>query len=424
MHTSNIEKNARLHTAIAAANRLDNTLHSFTFRPANYASQITSAASGPLAGIPIAVKDLIDTADMPTSYGSKVFQGNQPVKDAWIVTKLKEAGAIIFGKTVTTEFAWRDPGPTVNPWNTAHTPGGSSSGSAAAVSAGIVDIALGTQTVGSVIRPASYCGVYGYKPTFGLIPTDGIHELAGSLDHLGLIVSDLYWAAVCFAHIVSDGATRTPLSPEQFATGIKPRRLGVYRSSQWPHVQADVQQNFDGVLRRLDAQGIECVPADFGHDLLTFNGLISKILAREAYLAISEKIAGHETLVGPYLRELIEYGKTISAQQHEAALSQLADLRAERDIALQGVDAIATITSPTTALKGLEKTGDASFCIPATLLGLPAVSVPSGFSDDFLPYGLQLIGRSHDDLALLNTAQWVSTILPTLTAPALPSAKA
>lgn len=423
MHNSNIEKNTRLPTAIAAANRLDNTLHCFTFRPADYASQITAAACGPLAGIPIAVKDLIDTADMPTTYGSAVFQDNQPEKDAWIVTKLKEAGAIIFGKTVTTEFAWRDAGPTVNPWNTAHTPGGSSSGSAAAVSAGIVDIALGTQTVGSVIRPASYCGVYGYKPTFGLIPTEGVHELAGSLDHLGFIVSDLYWAAVCFAHIVSDGAISAPSSPGQFAPGIKPRRLGIYRSSQWPYVQSDVQQNFDGVIRRLAAQGVECVPVDLGHDILTFSALISKILAREAYMAISEGIAGRENLVGPYLRELIAFGKTISDQQHEAALNQLTDLRAERDIALQGVDAIATITSSTTALKGLEKTGDASFCMPATLLGLPAVSVPSGFSDDFLPYGLQLIGRSHDDLALLNTAQWVSTILPTLTAPALPSAK-
>ncbi|RWT15817.1 amidase [Raoultella planticola] len=410
---------SRLSAAIMAADSKDNVLKSFVYRPADYESQLALNIIGPLSGVPIAVKDLIDTADMPTTYGSRIFKGHQPITDAWIVAKLREAGAIIFGKTVTTEFAWRDAGPTVNPWNTAHSPGGSSSGSAAAVAAGIVDIALGTQTVGSIIRPASYCGTYGYKPTFGRIPTDGVHDLSVSLDHLGFIVSELYWAAVCHAVIVQEDNLAVPSSLEVFAAGCKPNRLGVYRSSQWPYVQSDVQQNFEGVIRRLEKQGVECIPIDFTQDLLTLNSLTNKILAYEANMAIDEEVNGREEMAGSYTRKLLEFGKTISRKEYSTLLDQLNDLRAERDTTFASVDAIVTITSPTTALKGLEKTGDASFCMPATVLGLPAVSVPSGFSDEFLPYGLQIIGPANEDLSLINTAQWISTILPTLSPPAI-----
>ncbi|WDZ94519.1 amidase [Herbaspirillum sp. WKF16] len=399
-----------LAAAIAAAERIDGLLKSFVFRPAAYAAPVD--ATGPLAGIPVAVKDLIDTADMPTAYGSKVFEGRQPGKDAWIVAKLRAAGAVIFGKTVTTEFAWRDPGATVNPWNTAHTPGGSSSGSAAAVGAGIVDIALGTQTVGSIIRPAAYCGACGYKPTYGLIPTEGTHELAGSLDHLGFITSSVYWAAVAHAVIARDGKVAPPASPNAFAAGVKPRKLGVYRSSKWPGVQAEVQRNFDGAVRRLEAHGVQCVPVELGADIAELHTLINGILAYEARAAIAGEIAGRESLAGQNIRELIAIGAGISQAQHLEMLARLAALRGARDQAFGDLDAIVTITSPTTALPGLEKTGDAIFCTPATLLGLPAVTVPSGFSDDFLPFGLQLIGRGDQDQALLDTAQWVSTILP------------
>lgn len=412
MSSSHTDTTAPLAAAIAAADRIDGVLKSFVHRPATYPAPQT--VDGPLAGIPVAVKDLIDTADMPTTYGSKAFEGRRPHKDAWIVAKLRAAGAVIFGKTVTTEFAWRDPGATVNPWNTAHTPGGSSSGSAAAVGAGIVDIALGTQTVGSIIRPAAYCGACGYKPTYGLIPTEGTHELAGSLDHLGFITSSVYWAAVAHAVIARDGKIAPP-SPQAFATGVKPRKLGVYRSSKWSEVQPEVQQNFDGVVRRLQAQGVQCVPVEMGADITELHALINGILAYEARAAIAGDIAGKESLAGPNIRELIELGAGISESQHLERLAQLAALRGARDHAFGELDAIITITSPTTALLGLEKTGDAIFCTPATLLGLPAVTVPSGFSADFLPFGLQLIGRGDQDLALLQTAQWLSTILPAAT---------
>lgn len=402
--------------AIAKAELIDDRLKAFIYRPAaaEYEKSNPVAKSGPLAGVPVAVKDLIDTMDMPTAYGSRIFQGHRPQKDAWIVDKLREAGAVIFGKTVTTEFAWRDPGATVNPWNTAHSPGGSSSGSAAAVGAGIVDIALGTQTVGSVIRPASYCGAVGYKPTYGLIPTDGVHPLSQTLDHLGFITSSVYWAVVCEAVI----ARSVAFDPAAFdSNGIRPRKIGIYRSSQWAHVDADVQQNFDATVRRIASVGVECVDVDFELDLLQLNSLTNDILAFEARKNIASDIEGRESLAGSFTRELMERGASVSSEHYQAQLAKLEKLRANRDAIFKDLDAVISITSPTTALKGLAKTGDASFCTPATLLGLPAATVPSGFSTEFLPFGVQVIGPAHSDLTTLMIGQWISTTLPAIKAP-------
>ncbi len=404
--------------AIAKADLIDDRLKAFIYRPAaaKYPTSGPNTKSGPLAGVCVAVKDLIDTMDMPTAYGSKIFEGRRPEKDAWIVNKLREAGAVIFGKTVTTEFAWRDPGATVNPWNAAHSPGGSSSGSAAAVGAGIVDIALGTQTVGSVIRPASYCGAVGYKPTYGLIPTDGVHPLSQTLDHLGFITSSIYWAAVCEAVI----ARGTDFDPAAFdRKGTKPRKIGIFRSSQWAHVDADVQQNFDATVRRIASAGVECVDVDFELGLSELNSLTNDILAYEALKNIAGDIEGRESLAGAFTRELMERGATIDTAHYEAQIAKLEKLRANRDAVFKDLDAVISITSPTTALKGLAKTGDASFCTPATLLGLPAATVPSGFSTEFLPFGVQVIGPAHSDLTTLMIGQWLSTVLPAMKAPSL-----
>ncbi|RXZ33963.1 amidase [Oxalobacteraceae bacterium CAVE-383] len=415
--TTQNDASTRLARAIALADKIDGELKAFTYRPSSYPSAgRADRADSALAGVPVAIKDLIDTSDMPTTYGSKIFARHQPRQDAWIVSKLRDAGAVIFGKTVTTEFAWRDPGDTVNPWNPAHSPGGSSSGSAAAVGANIVDIALGTQTVGSIIRPASYCGAIGYKPTYGLIPTTGVHALAPTLDHLGFITSNFHWAAVCHGIIVKDGRVDESVASGKFAEGVKPRKIGVYRSSQWANVEADVQQNFDAVVRRLEAYGVVCVEADFDADLRELNVLVNNVLAYEGRASIYDDIKDAEHLAGPYTRELMQRGAAVGSDEYKHLLERVAKMRAGRDARLQGLDAIMTITSPTGALKGLEKTGDASFCAPATLLGLPAVTVPSGFSTEFLPYGVQLIGSANADLALLKTGQWFSTILPSIKA--------
>ena len=418
MHTRNgPDSNHALAAAMRAAERLDGTLNAFAHRPASYA--LPDAVDGPLSGMPVAVKDLINTADMPTTYGSRVFAGHLPQRDAWVVARLRSLGAVILGKTVTTEFAWRDAGPTVNPWNTAHSPGGSSSGSAAAVGAGIVDIALGTQTVCSVIRPASYCGAFGYKPSFGLISTDGIHDLAPSLDHVGFITSSIYWAAVCHALIARDGAVAAPASADEFEA-VKPRRIGVYRSAQWGQVALDVQRNFDAVVRRLQAHGVQCEAVELSDDIVALNTLTTTILAYEGRRSIQDEIGGREALVGPSIRALVALGQEIVEVDYGAAIERMDFLRERANDCFGALDAIITITSPTTAPPGLETTGDSSFCAPATLLGLPAISVPSGLSDELLPYGVQLIGRSDDDLALLGMAQWLSDVLPGLRCPALP----
>src|SRR3954453_15979037 len=173
------------------ARAFEPVLRAFEYLPVN-----TARRPGPLSGIPVAIKDIIATADMPTTNGSPVYAGQVPALDAWVVERLRQLGATIFGKTVSTEFAWRHPGPTVNPWNSEHTPGGSSSGSAAAVAAGLVPLALGTQTLGSVIRPAAFNGIVGFKPSFGAIPRVGVHPLSFSLDHVGFFARRVDAAAL------------------------------------------------------------------------------------------------------------------------------------------------------------------------------------------------------------------------------------
>jgi amidase len=190
---------ARLANASARADECEPWLKAFTYRPDLQHVDVASLADLPLAGIPVAIKDLMDTADMPTTYGSPIHAGYRPAADAWITAQIRAYGGVVFGKTVTTEFAWREPGPTVNPWNPLHTPGGSSSGSAAAVGAGIVPLATGTQTVGSVIRPAAFCGVVGYKPSYGKIPTTGVHPLSHSLDHIGFFAKKVEDTALAHA---------------------------------------------------------------------------------------------------------------------------------------------------------------------------------------------------------------------------------
>lgn len=195
-------------------------LKAFTYRAAS--AQLEAAAEGPLAGIPVALKDIIATASMPTTNGSPIYAGQVPDADAAVVTAIKALGGTVFGKTVTTEFAWREPGPTVNPWNRGHTPGGSSSGSAAAVAAAIVPLALGSQTQGSTVRPGAYCGIVGFKPSFGAVPRAGVHPLAGSLDHVGIFTRSIDDAAYALSLLSNKASiflclrrlTGTPLAPE------------------------------------------------------------------------------------------------------------------------------------------------------------------------------------------------------------------
>src|ERR1700682_1815207 len=240
------------------AKAVEPVLKAFEYLPQNTARQ-----PGPLSGIPVAIKDIIATADMPTTNGSPVYKGVVPDADAWVVERLRNLGATIFGKTVSTEFAWRHPGPTVNPWNPKHTPGGSSSGSAAAVAAGLVPLALGSQTLGSVIRPAAFNGVVGLKPSFGAIPRTGVHPLSPSLDHVGFFarrVDDVAFALSLLAASSDRDPHGRPVPGFHVDNdkGLQPLdrpRLAIVRFEKWSRVEPEQQKVFESATAKLRDAG-------------------------------------------------------------------------------------------------------------------------------------------------------------------------
>src|ERR1700722_20001427 len=249
-----------------------------------------SRRPGPLSGVPVAIKDIIATSDMPTTNGSPIYRDHIPVKDAWVVERLRSLGATIFGKTVSTEFAWRHPGPTTNPWNSAHTPGGSSSGSAAAVAAGIVPLALGTQTLGSVIRPAAFNGVVGLKPSFGAIPRTGVHPLSPSLDHVGFFarrVDDVALAlflltATSDADVHGRPLPGFELDPGRGMASLDKPRLRVRRFRNWADVETEQQKTFETVAAKLREAGAVVEEREWNElDTVNWNA-INTILASEA----------------------------------------------------------------------------------------------------------------------------------------------
>ncbi|MEM5455004.1 amidase [Paraburkholderia phytofirmans] len=400
--------------AFDAAQRLQPELQAFIHLPT---SPIVNRADrdAPLAGVPVGIKDLIDTADMPTAYGSPAYEGRRPEKDAWVVARLREAGATILGKTTTTEFAWRQPGATTNPWNSDHTPGGSSSGSAAAVAAGIVPLALGTQTFGSVIRPAAYCGVVGVKPSYGTIARTGVLPLSASLDHLGVFtanVADAVHALAILAGSDADDPHASHNSRQGKVPGDaakRPPRIGVLREQIGGPIDKAQQHVLNQLALRLRADGAEIVAADLPAELADAARHASILLAVEAALTHGELVDRSPALVSASITALVEEGRALPATEYAKAkaLQIKMALRFDRWLTEAArLDALLVAPASGEAPLGLDYTGDAAFCTPWTFLGVPAVTLPVGFGPGGLPLGVQLVGASQHDAALLSLAEW------------------
>ena len=387
--------------AASLADRLEPWLHAFVHRPA----MLAEASRGPLRGMPVGVKDIIDTGDMPTCCGSPLLEGRRPDADAAIVSRLRALGAIMFGKTVTTEFAWRHPGPTVNPYRRTHTPGGSSSGSAAAVAAGIVPLALGTQTVGSIIRPAAFCGVVGFKPTHGTLPTAGVHPFSPSLDHVGLFARRVETVAHAFRHLV-----RSPEAAMIEAAMIEAPRLLLVRPRE-DAVSGPQRAVRDDAARLLGDAGATVSERTLPPAFDRVRDWLGAVLAFEAAAQFGAMVDRHPDRTSAWLQRIVAEGRSIEPATYDEAREAQALLRAATHDALAGFDALLMVPAPGEAPAGLDDTGDATFCAPWSFAGVPALTLPAGWSPNGLPLGLQLVGDGGTDARLLEVGSWAEARL-------------
>ncbi len=370
---------------------------------------------GALHGVPVGIKDIIDTADMPTESGSSLHAGRTPSRDAAVVSMLRAAGAVIMGKTVTTEFATYAPGKTRNPHHPGHTPGGSSSGSAAAVAAGMVPLALGSQTNGSTIRPASYCGVYGFKPTHGLIPRSGVFQLSRTLDHVGLFARSVEDIAHLAEQLVGfdagdpDSRPRARIAFGRIAAEEPPLApmFALVKTSRWDRVDPDAREAFAELAELLGDRLEEVELLAAGDEAIEWHRLVME--AEMAENLDREWERGRESL-SPSLRAQLERGRALSALEYQRALRRLPALaEGFNELFEQRYDAILTPAASGTAPAGLESTGDPSFCSLWTLAGMPAMSAPIMQDASGLPIGVQLVGPRHGDARLLRTARWLAS---------------
>jgi amidase len=359
-----------------------------------------SPPTGPLHGVPVGVKDIVDTATMPTGYGSPIWTGHRADRDAACVALVRAAGGVVLGKTVTTEFAYFTPGRTANPRELGHTPGGSSSGSAAAVADHMVPVAFGTQTAGSIIRPAAFCGVVGYKPTFGTVSRSGVLPFAESLDTVGALARTVADAAL----LVSVAASRPDLLVVE-AAGPAPR-VGVHQTSNWELASAESRQAVRDAAARLERAGAKVSEASLPGWFAELVSAQATVMAFEAARAFAPERREHEERLSPELRALLDEGVHCSPQAYLDAL-HLAEAGRE---ALAGLferhDLLLTPSAPGISPPGLETTGDPMFNRTWTLLGTPCVHLPTGAGPGGLPVGVQLVGRRGDDARVLAMAAW------------------
>jgi Asp-tRNA(Asn)/Glu-tRNA(Gln) amidotransferase A subunit family amidase len=356
---------------------------------------------GPLHGVPIGVKDIIDTADLPTEMGSPIYRGHRPTTDAACVALTRAAGAVILGKTVTCEFAGMTPRTTANPHNLAHTPGGSSSGSGAAVADFMVTAAFGTQTGGSVIRPASYCGVFGFKPTFGAFNRKGVYPAAESLDTIGLLGRSLDDLELMSAVL----ELRTPAAR---AVLDRSPRLGLCRTPLWKRAQPETVAAIEDAAKRLGRAGARVqeivLPDEFAG---LRNAARETINNYERAAAMADEWTGHRDAISERLRKRIEIGRAMPHAEYVAALELGERCRAQLPVVFAEIDALLTPCVNGEAPRGLEETGDPGFQTIWTILHTPALTLPTHRGPNGLPVGIQLVAPRHADRRLFACAHWI-----------------
>lgn len=397
--------------SIARINEMEPAVHAWQhFDPAQAIAQArrldAQAPSGALHGVPIGVKDLMDTADMPTTYGSPIYAGHQPQADASCVAASRSAGAVIMGKTVTTEFATFNPGPTCNPHRTynahgtlqVHTPGGSSSGSAAAVACGMVPVAFGTQTAGSIVRPAAYCGVVGYKPTYGMLPLVGIKSLSPSLDTVGVLARNVGDAAFFISTL-----SRLPLSPLPAAASAR-LRLGICRTQHWGRASHDARTTLEHAASLLEAAGAKLSDVGLPGVCKGLTEAQMHIMGFEAALAFAPESQAHPTGFSNAFAQFIAAGSAIDGTTYFAAQELAAAARCALTGVFGDVDILLAPSTEGEAPAGLEATGDPIFNRMWTLLGNPCVHVPLGVGTGGMPIGVTLIGPRWGDAQTLAAA--------------------
>jgi Asp-tRNA(Asn)/Glu-tRNA(Gln) amidotransferase A subunit family amidase len=369
------------------------------------AAQTPGLKNKPLRGLPVALKDIFDTADLPTEYGSPIYAGYRPKADASLVALIRRNGGTLLGKTVTTEFAHLDPGKTRNPRNLAHTPGGSSSGSAAGVAAGFFPIATGTQTGGSVIRPASYCGVTGFKPSYRLLPSIGMKCVSWHLDTAGLFaasVADVAFAAAAISDrdLRVDG--RTPSSP----------RIGVLRDQPWAAASDDMKAAIEHIARAASAANARVRDIKLAPVLASAFRAHGTIQAYEAARSLASEYERFKDKLAKGVLELVESGFAIGADAYDDARRNASQARRALLDLMADVDVILSPSAPGAPPKGLGSTGSSTFNRLWTLMGTPCVSVPGLTDADDLPLGVQVIGRFGSDRATLEAALFVESLMP------------
>ena len=356
-------------------------------------------SSSQLRGLPIGAKDIYDTADLPTQYGSPIYAGYRPRADAAAVSLARRAGGIVLGKTATTEFASLVPAATRNPRNLAHTPGGSSSGSAAAVAAAMLPVAFGSQTAGSVIRPASFCGVAGFKPSYRLIPTVGMKCYAWHLDTVGLFAANV--ADVAYA---ATAITERPLRVDEKAPAAP--RIGLLRTHLWSKASAAMHAAIDTAARAAEANGATVTDLEMSEILQEAYRAQFIIQDFEAFRSLAYEYDNHRDQIGPPLREQLDRAAAITVENYDAARGTASRARRSLGDFMRDVDVILTPSAPGAAPHGLGFTGDPAFNRLWTLMGTPCVNVP-GLSDGELPLGVQIVGDFGCDRGALEAALFV-----------------